>query len=59
MKEIKIKISDSDARRIYLYLRDKYKKTNNISLERLCEIAIRKEVAEQAKIELEEISKEI
>jgi hypothetical protein len=54
MKEVTLKFSDSDSRIIYCFLRDKYNKSNKITLEKLCEIAIRKEVAEQAKFEVEE-----
>ena len=48
MIEIKIKISNKKARMLHYYLRNLYNKRKNISLERLCLIAIWKEMYIQA-----------
>lgn len=50
--KIEIAFRDDEARRILGFLRARYK--SRASLEALCKIAIRQEVAAQAKIELDE-----
>lgn len=52
MKTIKIEVTNNDAWAIASYLRDRYKRDRRTTLNKLCEIAIRREVAEQARIEL-------
>ena len=56
MTEIKIKVSNDKARRIKYYLCALYKKNKNTSLNKLCEIAVLKEVAKQAQIELDNLN---
>ena len=56
MTEIKIKVSDEKARRIKYYLCDLYKKNKNTGLNKLCEIAVLKEVARQAQNELDNLN---
>jgi len=59
METITIKITDRDARVIAGFLRAAYGKNKNTSLNTLCEIAIRTEVAKQAQKELDEAEKEL
>jgi len=54
MRAITIQVTNADARGIYAFLRDRYSKDNRATIEKLCEIAIQREVADQARIEYEE-----
>jgi len=51
--KIELKFRDNDARTVQCYLADRYGKKRNTKLETLAMIAIRREVAAQAKKELE------
>lgn len=56
---VELKFTDADARRIKVALARRYGKRENCSLENLVMIAVRREVAEQAKIELAKVEKEM
>lgn len=57
METITIKVTDQDALAITHYLRAAYGKHKNTSLNTLCEIAVRRAVAAQARVELDESEK--
>ncbi len=59
MQIVTLNFTNEDARYIKYSLRARYGKDKRTSLIRLCEIAVRQEVAHQAKIELEEAEKEL
>jgi hypothetical protein len=48
MRQIVIEFTDDEAKYVQSFLRRKYSKDKKIGINELCEIAIRKEVAEQA-----------
>ena len=55
MKEITIKVTDDQERRIAYYLRKLYDKDKRTSLERLCRRVIFQAMADGAEKELEEL----
>jgi hypothetical protein len=55
---IELKFRDNDARAVQCYLADRYGKKRSTKLETLVMIAIRREVAEQAKKELKAMGME-
>jgi len=59
MQKITLTFTNDDARYIEYFLRALYGKDKRTSLTQLCNIAVRKEVAKQAKSELEEAEKEL
>ena len=59
METITIKVTDQDARVIASYLRTAYGLNKNTGLSKLCEIAVRRAVAAQARVELDEAEKQV
>lgn len=55
--QITLKFRDTDARTVEYYLRRRYGGTRKAKLEKLAMVAIRREVANEAQKELDELNK--
>jgi len=54
MQKVTLNFTNDDARAIAAFLRARYQRDKRATLRGLCELAVRTEVAAQARVELEE-----